>query len=387
MYMYLRYKFRVYPTPSQCVSLAKVFGCARVVYNDALRARETAHAEGQPFPKMGDLAKSLITEAKKTPERHWLTDAPVSVMQQSLRDLDQAYQNFFDSLSGKRKGPKIGQPRYKSKRDSRQTACFTRATYFRVLPDGRLRLPKLGPVRVRWSRQLPSTPSSVTIVKDSAGRYFASFVVQTDPSEAMPEGSGEVGVDLGLNHFAVLSDGRKVSSPKFLRRAERKLKKAQRSLSRKEKGSSNRRKAVAKVARVHARVADARRDHHHKLSTQIIRENQAVYVEDLAVKGLARTWLAKSVHDAGWSQFTEMLKYKAVRYGRTFAKTDRFLPSSQTCHACGVIDGPKPLSVRTWTCGACNVTHDRDVNAARVILAAGRAERQNACGGTVRPAA
>jgi len=379
--MLLRYNFRVYPTPGQRAALARTFGCARVVYNDALRIRQDAHAAKLPFPKAGDLSKALITQAKKTPERAWLTNAPVGVMQQALRDLDQAYRNFFDSLSGKRKGPKVGAPRFKSKRDNRQFARYTKSDVFRVLPNGKLRLPKVGEVAVRWSRALPSDPSSVTIVKDAAGRYFASFVVQTGASEALPETTGEVGIDLGLTHFAVLSDGRKVTSPKFLRRAERKLRKAQQALSRKQKGSSNRKKAVAKVARLHARVADTRRDHHHKLSTMLIRENQAVYVEDLAVKGLARTRLAKSVHDAGWATFVSMLEYKAARYGRSFVKVDRWLPSSQTCHVCMVIDGPKPLNVRTWTCSACQTTHDRDVNAARIVLAAGRAESQNACGG------
>jgi putative transposase len=214
----------------------------------------------------------------------------------------------------------------------------------------------------------------VTVVKDAEGRYFASFVVQTDPNEVLAETAGEVGIDLGLTHFAILSDGTKVASPKFLRRAERKLKKAQQVLSRKEKGSNNRKKAVARVARLHVRVADARRDHHHKLSTAIIRENQAVYVEDLSVKGLARTRLAKSVHDAGWAAFVGMLEYKAARYGRIFTKVDRWLPTSQTCSVCFVIDGPKPLNVREWTCGACQTTHDRDVNAARIVLAAGRAD-------------
>lgn len=385
--MQLRYNYRIYPTAGQQAALARTFGCARVVYNDALRIRRAARASKLPFPKSGDLSKRLITQAKRTPEREWLSSAPVGVMQQSLRDLDKAYRNFFDSLSGKRKGPKVGEPRFKSKRDNRQTARYTKSDRWAIARDGKLRLPKVGDVAVRWSRELPSEPSSVTVVRDAAGRYFASFVVQTDPSEVLPETDGEIGIDLGLTHFAVLSDGRKVSSPRFLRRAERKLRKAQQALSRKVKGSSNRKKAITRVARLHARVGDARRDHHHKLSTTLIRENQAVYVENLSVRGLARTWLAKSVHDAGWSQFVMMLECKASRYGRTFSRTDRWLPSSQTCHVCFVIDGPKPLDVRSWTCSGCQTIHDRDVNAARIILAAGRAERQNACGGTVRPAA
>ena len=191
--------------------------------------------------------------------------------------------------------------------------------------------------------------------------------------DPLPQTDTEAGIDLGLTHFAVLSDGRKVADPRFLRRAERKLGKAQKALSRKVRGSSNRAKARIKVARVHARVADARRDWLHKESTRIIRDNQAVYVEDLCVAGLGRTRLAKSVHDAGWSAFTSMLEYKARRHGRTFGRTGRCEPTSQVCSACGVNDGPKPLSVREWTCGACGTVHDRDVNAARNIVPAGAA--------------
>lgn len=393
--MQLRYNTRIYPTPGQQQALARTFGCARVVYNDALAARRTARSEGLPFPKSGDLSKRLITQAKQTPERAWLTNAPVGVMQQALRDLDTAYRNFFDSLSGKRKGPKISEPRFRSRRDNRQTARYTRSDAFRVMANGKLRLPKVGGVRVRWSRELPSDPSSVTVVKDAAGRYFASFVVETDPAadlDRFDDTAQTVGIDLGLTHFAVLSGGRKISAPRFFRRAEKKLRKAQQNLVRKTKGSANRKKAVVKVARAHAHTAAARRDFHHKLSTTVIRENQAVYVEDLAVKGLARTRLAKSVHDAGWSAFVSMLEYKAARYGRVFARVDRFFPSSQLCSACGVKDGPKPLNVREWTCASCGTTHDRDVNAARNIrtegskVAAGQAETVNARGAQVRPA-
>ncbi|RLV75909.1 transposase [Streptomyces rapamycinicus NRRL 5491] len=232
---------------------------------------------------------------------------------------------------------------------------------------------------MKWSRTLPSTPSTVTVVEDSAGRYFASFVVETGPDEVLPETTPELGIDLGLGHFAVLSDGRKVDSPRFLRRAEKRLKKARRALSRTEKGSRNRDKARVRVARAHARVADARREFHHRLSTRLIRENQAVAVEDLAVKGLARTRLAKSVHDAGWSAFVSMLEYKAARYGRTFIRIGRFEPTSQVCSRCGVKDGPKPLHVRVWTCGGCGAVLDRDINAAvNVAKAAGLAV--TACG-------
>ena len=218
------------------------------------------------------------------------------VLQQSLRDLDTAYRNFFDGLKGKR--PRMGSPRFKSRKDNRQAVRFTANARWKITAGGDLSLPKIGNVRVKWSRALPSTPSTVTVVKDAAGRYFASFVVETEP-ETLPETGAVVGVDLRLSHFAILSDGTKIDSPRFLRRAERKLKKAQQNLSRKAKGSKNRTKARIKVARAHGAVADARREFHHQLSTKVVRENQAVAVEDLAVKGLARTRMAKSVHDAG----------------------------------------------------------------------------------------
>ncbi len=246
-------------------------------------------------------------------------------------------------------------------------------------------MPKIGDVPVRWSRSLPSEASSVTVIRDAAGRYFASFVVQTTGDETLPPTDSEVGIDLGLTHFAVLSDGTKVTAPKFLRRAARKLHRLQQDLSRKTKGSNRRNQAVVKVARAHARVADTRRDWQHKLSTRIIRDNQAVYVEDLCVVGLGRTRLAKSVHDAGWASFTGMLEYKAARYGRTFGRVDRWLPSTKMCSDCGRINDKMALDVRAWDC-PCGSRHDRDVNAAINIKAAGRADF-NDRGAQVRPAA
>ncbi len=375
--MQLRYSYRLYPTAGQRSALARAFGCARVVFNDALAARQQARAAGLPFLTDADLSARLTAV----------------ILQQSLADLTTAYRRFFAyrkalaewQRSG-RKGPKprqVGLPRFKSRKDTRQGIRFTSNARFRVRPDGTLRLPKIGDVPVRWSRPLPSAPSSVTVIQDSAGRYFASFVVQTEPA-ALPAAAPVVGIDLGLTHFAVLSDGRKITSPRFLRRAEKKLRRAQRSLSRKEKGSKNRDKARIRVARAHARVADARCEFHHQLSTALIREHQAVAVEDLAVAGLARTRLAKSVHDAGWSAFTRRLEYKARLYGRTFHRIGRFEPTSQVCSACGVKDGPKPLHVRAWQCHRCGAWLDRDINAAvNVAKAAGLAV--TACGAQVRP--
>ena len=383
-YVQLRYNFRVYPTSVQQQSLARAFGCARVVFNDALRARQQARADGLPYLSDAELSKR-VTAAKLTPQRAWLGEVSAVVLQQALADLNTAYRNFFASVTGKRKGRKVAPPRLRSRKDNRQAIRFTANARFKVLDNGRLRLPKIGDLEVRWSRTLPSAPSSVTIVKDAAGRYFASFVVQAT-DEPLPETDSEVGIDLGLTHFAVLSSGRKVAAPKFLRRAARKLKRLQQDLSRKQKGSANRKKAVVKVARAHARVADTRRDWQHKLSTAIIRDSQAVYVEDLCVVGLGRTRLAKSVHDAGWASFTGMLEYKAARYGRTFGKIDRFFPSTRMCSDCGRINDKMALNVRAWDC-PCGSTHDRDINAATNVLAAGRAESLNDRGARIRPPA
>ncbi|WP_030462886.1 RNA-guided endonuclease TnpB family protein [Kitasatospora sp. NRRL B-11411] len=339
--MQLRYSFRVYPTAGQRAALARAFGCARVVYNDALRAREDARAAGLPFPRVGDLSKALITGAKKTPQRAWLGEVSAVVLQQSLRDLEAAYRNFFDGLKGRR--PRMGVPRFKSRKDTRQAVRFTANARWSITPGGKLSLPKIGDLAVKWSRTLPSTPSTVAVVKDSAGRYSASFTIETDPAAdlaRMPDTDRTIGIDLGLGHFAVLSDGTKIDSPRFLRRAE---------------------------------------------NTRLIRDNQAIAVEDLAVKALARTRMAKSVHDAGWSAFVAMLEYKAARYGRRFVRIGRFEPTSQVCSHCGVKDGPKPLDVRAWTCGACGTVLDRDINAAvNVAKAAGLAV--TACRAQVRRA-
>ncbi|MFD5648296.1 RNA-guided endonuclease InsQ/TnpB family protein [Streptomyces sp. NPDC127039] len=388
--MQLRFQYRAYLTPGQCISAARVFGCKRVVWNDALslqKPRKAANkclgnprhrtAEGPylQIPKAAELGKLLITSAKKSSERAFLTDAPVGVLQQALRDLDKAWKAHEDSKSGKRKGGRVEPPRAKSRKDNRQTARFTASDHFKITKDGRLRLPKIGNVRVKWSRDLPSAPSSVTLIKDRSGRYWVSFVIESDPvADALPTVDGDQGIDLGLSRFAVLADGTHIASPKYLRRAEKKLKRRQRELSRKKKGSSNRDKARMKVARAHAAVADARRNFHHQWSHKLTGENQAVFVETLNVRGMARGRLATSVHDAGWGQFVSFLAYKATRRGRQIVKIARDFPSSQICSACGHRDGPKPLHVRTWACSRpkCRAQHDRDWNAGKNVRNEGR---------------
>ncbi|MER6945087.1 RNA-guided endonuclease TnpB family protein [Nonomuraea sp. NPDC000554] len=395
--MKLRYNYRLYPDAAQREMLAKTFGCARVVWNDALAARKAARKAGLPF--VGDVAidRLVLTQAKRTPERAWLSEVSSVVLQQSVRDLNTAYKNFFDSVSGRRKGPKMGLPVFKSRHDHRQSARFA-SNAFRLTGDGRLYLAKIGEVEVRWSRELPVAPSSVTVIHDAAGRYFASFVIGIpDDNQVLPKCDTEVGIDLGLTHYAILSTGEKIANPKWLRRREKKLTRLQRSLSRKQKGSANRDKARTKVARQHAKLADARRDFLHQTTTSIIRENQAVHIEDLAVRGLARGRLAKAVNDASWGTFAAMLVDKATRHGRTLTRVSRWFPSSRLCPCCGWKNGKLALEVRAWDCPSCGEHHDRDLAAAINILlegqritgitvAAGLAGHGiNDCGGQVRP--
>jgi putative transposase len=360
--------------------LARVFGCARVVFNDSLRLREECHAAGEKISD-SEIQRRVITLAKTTRERNWLAEAPSVALVQACNDARRAYRNWFDSLSGTRKSRQIGHPRPRRKH-GRQSIQLTRNGF--SLRRARLYVAKVGEIRVRWSRPLPSVPSSVTVIKEPDGRYYASFVVERE-AVPLPIGDREAGIDVGLDRLAVTSDGEIIANPRLLRAKERKLARAQRVLSRKAKGSANRAKARRRVAVLHRKVRETRLDHAHKTALRLVRDNQAVYAEDLAVSALVRTRLAKSVHDAGWAQLLRLLAEKAEHYGRTFHRIGRFVPTSQICSECGVNDGPKPLSVRQWSCPACGAVHDRDVNAARNILAAGRAERRNACGGGVRP--
>jgi len=376
----VRYRYRVYPSPGQQQALARAFGCARVVYNDCLRLRDACHAAGEKVSDT-EVQRRVITLAKLTSERAWLGEVSSVALVQACQDARRAYKNWFDSLAGRRKGPRIRHPKPRRKR-GRQSIRLTRNGF--ALHGQRLYVAKVGDIRVQWSRDLSSLPSSVTVIREPDGRYYASFVVER-AATPLPACDREAGIDLGLTSLAVTSDGEAISNPRFYRAAQRRLRRAQRVLSRRQKGSVNRGRARHRVAVVHRKVRDARLDHAHKVALRLIRDNQAVYAEDLAVAGLMRTRLAKSVTDAGWSQLLRCIEEKAALYGRTFVKIGRFEPTSQVCSACGVKDGLKPLRVRQWTCAACGTVHDRDVNAARNILALGRRERLNACGTGVRP--
>lgn len=378
--MQVRYRYRLYPSRGQQQALARAFGCARVVYNDCIDLRDQCHAAGEKISD-AEVQRRVVTVAKTVPDRLWLAEVASVVLVQACQDARRAYRNWFDSMSGRRKGPEIRHPKPRRKH-GRQSIRLTRNGF--TLHGERLYVAKVGDIRVRWSRPLPSVPSSVTVIREPDGRYYASFVVERQAAP-LPGCAREVGIDLGLANLVVTSDGEVIANPRFLRTAHRRLRKAQRRLSRRRKGSVNRARARHRVAVMHRKVRETRLDHAHKMALRLVRDNQAVYAEDLCVSGLARTTLAASIADAGWSQLVRCIEEKAVRYGRTFHRIGRFEPTSQVCAACGVKDGPKPLSVRQWTCAACGTVCDRDVNAANNILAAGRADRLNACGASVRP--
>jgi putative transposase len=385
----VRYRYRIEPTPAQARDLSRVFGCCRVVFNDALRVRQDAYRAGVKLSD-SEVQRRVITEAKTTGERGWLAEVPSVALVQSVNDARRAFGNFFGSLAGKRTGRKVGRPRFKSRKDHRQSFRLTR-NGFSVRGNDRLYVAKVGEVRVRWSRALPSEPSSVTIIREPDGDHYASFVVDV-AGTPLPATDREAGVDVGIARLATIatSDGQRVdiANPKHLGRKLRKLARLEREKSRRQKGTANRDKTRRKLAITHGKVARARRDHHHKQALALVRENQAIHVEDLNIVGMvANRRLARAISDAGWGQFVRIIGEKADRYGRRVHQVSRWLASSKTCSTagCGHVLAELPLQVRHWTCPSCGTIHDRDYNAAKVILAAGRAERRNACGASVSP--
>ncbi|WP_204103981.1 MULTISPECIES: RNA-guided endonuclease TnpB family protein [Spirulina sp. CCY15215] len=378
--MKARYRYRIYPKQEQKTALAQLFGCVRVVWNDALAFCIKQYQNKGEKPKNGELQKQFITQAKKTIEREWLGEVSNIPLQQSLNDLNVAYSNFFKSCKGERKGKKVKPPRFK-KRKSRQSARFTRGGF--KVGQHNVYLAKIGKVKIVWSRELPSTPSSVTVVKDSADRYFLSFVVEIIP-EPLPKVEKSCGIDLGISTFATFSNGEKVKAPKPLKKNLKRLRKLQRKLSKKQKGSKRREVARKKVAKLHARIKDTRTDFLHKLSTKAIRENQSIALEDLNVSGMMKNRkLSRAISDLGWREFRTMLSNKADKYGREFKVIDRWEPTSQTCSSCRQRGGKLDLSIREWTCLWCGETHDRDENAAiNIEVAGGHPETINGRGGT-----
>ena len=366
------FKYRIYPNESQRDQIARTFGCCRFVYNRALDVKKTAYSETGKSIATNDLIK-MIPAWKRDSETSWLAQVDSMALQQSIRDLDRAYKNFFRRV---REGGKPGFPKFKSRRHARQSY---RTNGGKVLDRNHIALPKLGTVRAKVSRPLQGRFMSVTVSLDAAGRYFATFLCTDVPSKDTTATDREVGIDLGVKTLATLSDGTKIENPRGLERYERKLAREQRRLSRRkgarksEKQSRRYLKQRKRVARIHAKIADARTDALHKVTTMLADENQVLCMEDLNAKGMVRNRrLAKAVSDASFGEFARLLEYKCAERGRTLVRVDRFYPSSKTCSACGHRLDALPLSVRSWDCPACGAHHDRDVNAARNILTEGK---------------
>ncbi|MET7271652.1 RNA-guided endonuclease TnpB family protein [Streptomyces flaveolus] len=374
-YVKRAFKYRFYPTDAQAAELSRTFGCVRKVYNLALAARTEAWARQERVNY--NQTSAMLTAWKKTEELAYLNEVSSVPLQQTLRHLQGAFANFF--------AKRARYPRFKSKRKSRASAEYTSSAFrFR---DGKLTLAKMvEPLDIVWSRPLPegSKPTTVTVSRDAAGRWFVSMLCDDPAVTALPVSDTAVGIDVGLNHLLTLSTGEKITNPRHERRDRTRLAKAQRELARKTEGSANREKARRKVARIHARITDRRRDHLHKLTTRLVRENQTLVIEGLTVRNMVKNRnLARAISDAAWTEFRRLLEYKATWYGREVIAVDRFFPSSKLCSHCGALQSRMPLHVRSWTCNGCGTTHDRDVNGAKNLLAAGLAV--TVCGAGVRP--
>jgi putative transposase len=369
------YRYRFYPSEEQEQLLHRTLGCVRLVYNKALHTRTEGWYERQE--RIGYKETSaMLTEWKKKEDLQFLNEVSCVPLQQGLRHLQKAFANFW---AGRTK-----YPNFKKKR-SGGSAEFTRSAF--KWKDGQLWLAKCSePLPIRWSRIFPkkSEPSTVTVRLDASGRWFVSLLVDDHTVESLPQIDKAVGIDVGITSLFATSDGEKIANPKHFKRLRYKLRQAQKALSRKVKGSSNREKARHQVARIHAAIADARTDFLHKLTTRLVRENQTIAVEDLAVKNMMKNHkLAQAIADASWSELVRLLEYKCQWYGRTLVKIDRWFPSSKRCRHCGHVVDKLPLNVREWNCPKCGTHHDRDINAAQNILAAGLAVI--VCGANIRP--
>ena len=369
------YRFRFYPTPEQENLLRRTLGCVRLVYNKALAARTQAWYENKKRVSYPQTSK-MLTGWKKEEELDFLNEVSSVPLQQGLRHLQTAFTNFF---AGRTK-----YPNFKKKRNG-GSAEFTKAAF--NFKEGEVYIAKCKePLPIRWSRQLPKNckPSTITVKLDPSGRWFVSLRIDDPTNHKLKPAGKKVGIDLGISSLFTTSDGVKVSNPRHFDKLYKKLRLAQKSLSRKTKGSKNREKARVKVARIQARITDSRRDHTHKLTTQLIRENQTIVVEGLAVKNMVKNpKLARAISDANWGELVRQLTYKAEWYGRELIKIDRWFPSSKRCSNCGYIAEKMTLNIREWNCPKCGVCHDRDINASVNILAAGLAV--SVCGASVRP--
>lgn len=401
----LRYRFRLYPHPHQEQALARLFGCCRSVWNDALRLRTERYRDGIKYSKeeRGLLPRRCITQAKAT-DKPWLAEVNAHALQQSLRDLHQAISNHLSSLSGRRKGPKVKGPRLKKKRGA-QSARFVAGGF--SCNERTIRLSKIGLVPIVWTRDLPSHPSSCTVIRDSAGRYFASFVCEVEP-KPMPTLETAVGIDLGIAQFASFSTGEQIEGPKPLKRNLRKLRRLQRALKRMDRtctrtnpvtgrgqrGSHRYHRQQRRIAKAHARITDVRKDFHEKLSTRIVHENQVIVMEALQISSMLKApkpvlaehcnrWLpngraskrglARAISDAGWGSFRLMIQQKAERYGRELRLVNPAF-TSQCCSCCGHTEKSNRKTQADFCCVQCGHSENADTNAAKNVLAAGLAE-------------
>jgi putative transposase len=376
------YRCRAYPDAAQQAMLNRTFGCVRVVWNSILAARQQRYVTERTGTSYGQ-ASAALTALKQDPQRAWLNEVSCVPLQQALRHQQQAFAAFF--------AKRARYPRFKS-RHGRQAAEYTRSAF--TLRDGELRLAKIrGPLVFVWSWPGVDVtgldPTTVFVAKEPDGRWYVTFAIDASAPAPLPGTGRAAGVDLGVTSFAVTSDGERVANPRHLQRKARQLARYQRRLARCQKGSANRAKARAKVARAHRKVRDARRDFLHQTTTGLVRGYDLIAIEDLTVKNMARNRrLARAISDCGWGEFRRQLQYKCERAGRRLIVIDRWYPSSKMCSACGFVLAELPLKVRTWRCPSCRVLHDRDVNAAKNILAAGLAAARgnpgDACGADVR---
>ncbi|MEU8802642.1 RNA-guided endonuclease TnpB family protein [Spirillospora sp. NPDC048819] len=380
------YKCRAYPDPEQAATFSRTFGCVRLVWNKTLAERQRAwHIDRKRTTyKQTDAA---LTAWKKTQELAFLNEVSSVPLQQALRHQHTAFAGFFAG--------RARYPRYKT-RTCRQSAHYTRSAF--RMKDGELRMAKTtAPLAFVWSFDdvdlAALNPTMVVISRDPDGRWYVTFAVDTgtgtDEPEPIPVAGHQIGIDLGVKDFAVTSDGDRIANPRHLERKQRNLARYQRRMARCRPGSANHRKAKAKVAAAHRKVRNARADFLHRTSTSLVRQADVIVVEDLAVANMVRNRrLARAISDCGWGEFRRMLEYKAARAGRTLVVIDRWCPSSKTCSACGHLLAELSLSTRHWTCLGCRARHDRDINAAKNILAAGRAVARGSpgdvCGADVR---
>jgi putative transposase len=369
------YRYRFYPTAEQENLLRRTMGCARLVYNKALAYRTEAWYERQE--RVGySQTSSMLTNWKKEEELDFLNEVSCVPLQQGLRHLQTAFTNFF---AGRAKYPNF------KKKHNGGSAEFTKSAF--RWKDGQVFLAKCTtPLPIRWSKQIPEEciPSTITVKMTPAGRWFVSILVDDYTIKPLPKIDKTIGLDVGITSLIATSDGNKIANPKHFKKLRKKLRRKQKAWTRKQKGSNNREKARVQVAKVYAQIADARKDFLHKLTTQIIRENQTIVVEDLAVENMVKNHnLALAISDASWGELIRQLAYKCEWYGRELIKIDRGFPSSKRCGNCGHIVDKLPLNIREWKCPKCATNHDRDINASKNILAAGLAV--SVCGATIRP--